>query len=364
MIKINRQRLIENFIALVKTNSTSGNEKDISNFLKSNLENLGGKVTFDSYGNLLSFFEGKGETIILNCHLDTVHPGENIRTIQKGDRLFSDGKTILGADAKAGLAIILEILNLRKEKKINCPPLQIILTKEEESGLIGARNLDFSLVKGKYGLVFDGDFGPDNITIYAPGYYFFECSVLGKAAHAGMEPEKGVSAILGAAKLINKIPFGRIDSETTQNIGIIQGGDGTNIISNKVIFKGEIRGRNKTKLLKQIKKLKFIIEKFLSENKNIKVKLNGQIIFDPYAFSLKNKFLKKIQLAYEPIGLKPKFLPSGGGTDANIFNNKGFNLFPIGFGAYNTHTTSEYLILSEMEKTLIFCINLLKIKRR
>ncbi|MEA3307714.1 MAG: M20/M25/M40 family metallo-hydrolase, partial [Elusimicrobiota bacterium] len=233
-MKINKKRMIKDFMKLVKIDSLSGREKNISLYLKKVLEKMGAKVSFDNAGkktkgntgNLIAKFKGtrKGKPFILSAHMDTVEPGENIKPILKSDRITSDGSTILGADCKSGIVIILEVIRVLQENKLPYPPIEVVFTVSEEVGLLGAKFLDYSKVKGKYGMIFDSERVLNQVTAYAPAANKIEIEVYGKAAHAGVAPESGISAIKVAANAISKMKLGRIDFETTANIGMINGG--------------------------------------------------------------------------------------------------------------------------------------------
>lgn len=138
---IKRDRLVQTFLELVQIDSPSGHEKEFALYCEKRLVNLGGKTQFDSYGNLIAYFEGEGEPLILNCHLDTVEPGRGIKPIIKGDRIVTDGTTVLGGDDKAGIAAVFETLESLKEDKTKHVPLEIVMTLGEEMGLQGAKNL-------------------------------------------------------------------------------------------------------------------------------------------------------------------------------------------------------------------------------
>jgi tripeptide aminopeptidase len=219
---IKRHRLINTFKQLVRLDSLSLHEAEIIRYLKKQLKGLAlnnyeaGRPKEGEVGSLIVEVPASGvkePRLLLNAHLDTVSPGENVRPLQKDGYLTSDGKTILGADDKAGVAVILEILRVLKEKKLPHPPLLVILTVAEEIGLVGARALPENLLDNR-----------------APSQCNLTVKVFGKAAHAGIHPEEGINAIKVASEAISKMKLGRIDAETTANIGLIKGGRATNII--------------------------------------------------------------------------------------------------------------------------------------
>ncbi len=253
---IDNTRLIQTFKSLVKIDSPSGDEGKYAEFLDARFEKAGCKVERDLYGNLIAKRGGSGVPIILSAHLDTVEPGRGIKPQFVNGILKSDGSTILGGDAKAGISIILEALDTLMQNDFDCRPLEIVLTKEEETSLGGAKNLNYSKIKAKEGIVFDGDEKVNQIYISSPTYYNLDATITGIGAHAGVEPEKGLSAIKIASQIIHSLPLGRIDPETTVNIGLIEGGSARNAVPETVKLYGEIRSRNKKTLAKTLKTTK------------------------------------------------------------------------------------------------------------
>ena len=217
------QRLIDQFIEMVKIPSESGNEKEMIEYLDKEFQKLGAQTTIDNYGNLIAKIDAKGcegkEPILLSCHADTVKPGLGINPVIENDVIKSDGTTILGADDKAGIAEMLEAL---RTAEIH-PPIEIAISRQEEIGLLGVKNMDYNLISAKQGFLLDND-TLDTIVIGGPSYFAIDVEVTGKAAHAGMEPEKGINAIFAASKAISQLNLGRLDHETTANVGVINGG--------------------------------------------------------------------------------------------------------------------------------------------
>ena len=240
---IDKDRLITTFCDIVQIDSPSGEEEEMAQDLTRRLTDLGFIISRDAHGNLLASEEGS-DPLMLSAHMDTVNPGRGIKPRVIGDEVHTDGTTILGGDCKAGVAAILEALESLKEDGSQRIPVQLVFTRGEEIGLVGAWNLDFSMVQAKQAVVFDGN-GPVNTVITAsPTYVGFDVHVTGRSAHAGVEPEKGLSAIRIAADIIGKLPQGRMDDETTINVGLITGGSVRNAVPEEAFFSGEFRSRN------------------------------------------------------------------------------------------------------------------------
>ena len=243
-----RQRLTETLIDLIKIDSPSGEEDAIDREVSARLSSLGLTVEHDSYNNIIARLEGVGQPLLLSAHLDTVEPGRGIQPQLDGDTLRSDGTTILGGDCKAGVAIVLEALACVAESGGPHRAVEVAFSRHEEGGLVGVRHMDFSLLTAKSGIVFDGEGPPNRITVSAPSQNVVTAEIVGRAAHAGLEPENGLSALLVTADILTRLPLGRIDAETTANIGWMESGLKRNIIPERAALDGEFRSRSNDKL--------------------------------------------------------------------------------------------------------------------
>jgi len=242
----NKQRLLDEFLELVQIDSETKDERQIANVLIKKMEALGFEVFEDDSaertghgaGNLIASMEGSvsGTTpIYFTCHMDTVVPGIGVKPELRDDGyVYSDGTTILGADDKAGIAALFEMIRTVKENNLPHGDIQFVITAGEESGLVGAKEMDATLIKAKYGYAIDSDGKVGGIVTAAPHQAKLWTTIHGKTAHAGVAPEKGVSAINIAAKSVAAMKLGRIDTETTANIGRFAGGRATNIVCDEV----------------------------------------------------------------------------------------------------------------------------------
>ena len=181
---IRRDRIVDTFCELARIDSPSGEEEAMAQHLIAKLEDLGFNVVRDDYGNVVAS-DGGDDPLILSAHMDTVEPGRGIQPSVDGERIVSDGTTILGGDCKAGVAAIIEALESIAEDGVPRNSVEVAFTREEEIGLVGARNLDFSLLSGKEAVVFDGEGPPSQITSSSPEYIGFDFEITGRAAHAG-----------------------------------------------------------------------------------------------------------------------------------------------------------------------------------
>jgi len=367
---INEKRLIESFMELVRMDSISREERNLADFLIEKLENLGLEVIVDqagekvgaNSGNLIAKLNGNikvATPIMFAAHMDTVVPGKNINPLREGEKIISTGETILGADDKAGIAAILEALHLIRENNILYGDIEILFTICEEIGLCGAKNLDISQLKAQIGFILDAGGQVGQIIISAPSQNSLDFTIRGKSAHAGANPEEGINAIQVAGVALSRMKLGRIDEETTANIGIISGGKATNIIPDEVILKGEVRSRNEGKLEKYTKELKKITEDTAQEFKaRAEVKINRE--YYCYNLSPDDLVVKIARKAAKDIGLQSLLRPSGGGSDANVFNKKGLPSVDLAMGMEKVHTMEEYILIKELKNATEYILSIIK----
>jgi len=366
---INEKRLIESFMELVRIDSVSGEEKEVADFLVKKLKDLGLEVRVDqagekvksNSGNIIARLRGnikKATPIMFSAHMDTVVPGKNIKPICEGDKILSSGKTILGADDKAAIAALLEALHILKENNIPCGDIEIVFSICEEIGLLGAKNLDISSLNAQMGFVLDSGGQVGEIISAAPSQNSLKIIFHGKSAHAGSNPEEGINAIQIAGFALSRMKLGRIDEETTANIGVISGGKATNIIPDEVTLEGEVRSRNEEKLEKYTKKLKQIAEDTAQEFKaKAEVKINKE--YYCYNLSTDDQVIKIAMKAAKDMGLQPELHPSGGGSDANVFNKKGFPSVDLAIGMEKVHTVDEYILVKNLKKTAEYVLSII-----
>ena len=247
---------------LIRIDSISKKEKEVAVKLQSEMEEIGAECSYDdagskvdgNTGNLIVKIKANKEDIppfFLSSHMDTVAPGEGIKPSIENGIMKSDGTTILGSDDKSGIAVIVEVLRTIKEHNILHGDIEVVFTICEEIGLLGAKYFDTSILKSKYGMVLDSS-TPKRLVLKCPSSDILNVEIHGLEAHAGLCPENGISAIQIASEAIGNMELGRIDHETTANIGSISGGIATNIIPNLVKIKGEVRSHDNHKLDKQV----------------------------------------------------------------------------------------------------------------
>ncbi|MGD9731343.1 MAG: M20/M25/M40 family metallo-hydrolase [Desulfamplus sp.] len=389
---INSNRIKERFTMLAQIDSISKEEAQIASKLKEILTEMGAEVTMDNAaakvngncGNLVAKFKGNSpvSSIMLSGHMDTVEPGRGVKVIFTDGVFTSDGTTILGSDDKSAIAIILEVMDVVRENNLPCPPVEVVLTVCEEIGLWGAKHFDLGMLESKIGYILDST-DTEGIVTQAPAANRFVIKVYGKDAHAGAHPENGINAISVASKAIAKLELGRIDHETTCNIGKIQGGKATNIVPDLVTIHGEARSHDEKKLKRVTEN---IINTFYSVAQSYKADIFSQK--GSYSKSADDKSsindLPKVELELEQdfpstdipddhvvvrlarkaaknLGKEMESKRIGGGADANIFFGKGLVTGVLGTGMTDVHTVRESVKLEDMENTTRLLIEILRI---
>ena len=358
---INRERLTKTFCDLVSIDSPSGEEEKVRDFIENKLLEMGFQINIDRYVNLIANTEkSTKENIILSAHMDTVEPGRGIIPVVDKDTIYSKEDTILGGDCKAGLTGILEALDSLKENNHELKNLTLIFTREEEVALQGARHLDFSNINGKKAIIFDGEGPPSVITSSSPTYVGFDIEIIGRAAHAGVEPEKGISAIKIATNLINKLPQGRLDEETTFNIGRIEGGTVRNAVPSNLYIEGEFRTSSIETMDNLNQSLKTAVEDTMNEIEESQINLKSEIQFEKFTIEKDNSALKVVLNSLDKLGLTPTLKGSGGGTDGNIFMKNDIVSVVIGMGVKGMHTINENVSIPDLIDCANLCENIIQ----
>lgn len=373
---INSERLAETFQALVAIDSISREEGRLCRWLAQRLESLGFQTVVDDAGssvngdtgNLIARWPGnrQSEPLLLSAHMDTVEPGRGVR-VQFNEGVFSSaGNTILGADDKSAIAVILEAIACIQERNLPCGPLELVITICEEVGLLGAKHLDYSKISARMGYALDTR-NPEAIVTRAPSANHFEFRIHGKAAHAGAAPEKGINAIALAGKAIAQLTLGRIDAETTCNIGIIEGGLATNIVPDLVTVKGEARSHDEAKLAKVTADIVSAFEKVVvcgeGQNGELVPRLETKVHndFKRLHIDSRHAVVDLARRAARGLGMRMDPASSGGGSDANVFSEHGITTAVLGTGMENVHTVEERISLRDMVRSARLIVEILRL---
>ncbi len=341
--------LSETFLALVRIASESGEEHELLDHLRELFDrSLGASCGFDSFGNLIARIPAKnsscGVPLFFGCHADTVRPGKNVVPVIREGVVRSNGDTILGADDKAGIAELAEAIRTAQRH----PPLEIVISREEELGLVGAKHVDASQLKSKKGFVIDAG-SLATVVVGGPSYIEVDVEVTGKAAHAGMAPEMGVSAVKAACCAVAILKDGRIDGESTINVGMISGGEVRNGVPAKARISAECRSLSDDKCWQNAELMKEVFQAAARvQGASAEVKLE-----QAYRAMQVAEDAEVVRLAFRAIqaeALEATATATTGGTDASIYNDKGIQTVVIGYGGQGEHSSQESIALSDLEK--------------
>ncbi|WP_417914707.1 M20/M25/M40 family metallo-hydrolase [Candidatus Electronema sp. JM] len=368
ILPVNRERLARTFIRLCETDSPSGEEGRMAALVTELLCSCGAPPPFEDdsaaqtgsqCGNLMFRFDGDParEPLFFCCHLDTVEPGRGIKVIRQGDRFTSSGDTILGSDDKSAIAALIEAWQVLQEHGLPHAPLEFIFTTSEEIGLLGAKALDPAQVRAKMGYALDSS-GFGRVLIGAPASNRLSIRVKGAAAHAGLHPEKGISAVMLAAKALAAAPSGRIDHETTVNFGTIHGGTATNIVPEDVLIEGEVRSHSMVKLERLTREIEAAFRSVISGWQDMSGQAQGRpeldfqavLDFPAMKLGMEDAVIRRIADAAASISMELRYEIAGGGSDANIFNGCGLPTAIVATGMTNVHSTAEEVSLEDMSQ--------------
>ena len=376
---IQKDRVIPEFLELVQISSLSKKEGAIARRLCRTLESMGAQVEVDDAGqkvggetgNVIARFAGTAPgapPLLLSAHMDTVVPGENVKPIINGDVVRTDGSTVLGGDDKSGIVAILEAVLVLRERQIPYGDLELVFTICEEMGLLGAKHLDVSRLSSRMGLVLDSD-GVDELVTRAPAANRMVVTIHGLEAHAGVCPENGISAIKVAGEAIAAMKLGRIDVETTANLGIIQGGMANNIVPKLVVVRGEARSRNLDTLRAQTKHMSDCFReaarrhRVTLDGKEIVARVEEQIERDYDLMDLPDdcRIVQLVTEAAKSLGRPFATRPTGGGCDANVLNGKGLQVANLGCGMREIHTVNEWLDVKDLVRTAELVLEIIRL---
>jgi len=376
---INQERIKNLLLELVQIDSVSREEREVAERIKQYCEEMGAEVFIDgageavggNTGNVIARFPGTipgADPIMMSAHMDTVVPGKGVKPVVEGDIIRTDGTTVLGGDDKSGVSVILEVIRCLQEQSIPHAPIDAVFSICEEVGLLGAKHLDMSKVRARYGIVFDSD-DPGFLFTRGPSANHFEFKIHGLESHAGVAPDQGISAIRIAAEAITAMKLGRIDEETTANIGVIRGGEATNIITNLVTLRGEARSLDDEKLEAHTRHIIECLEQAAAKHEvtvdgvTTRGRVESHVTREYYAMDVPDdsRVVRLVRQAASKMGLEVKTLASGGGCDANIFNKRGIECANLGTGMRAIHTVKEWLDVKDMYASAVMTLEIMRL---
>jgi len=366
---MNRERLRDEFLELVRISSVSRREGNVAKRLTTILEGMGATVEVDDAGdkigsdtgNLVARFPGTAPDVapfLLCGHMDTVPPADHVRPVVDGDVIRTDGTTVLGGDDKSGIVAILEAVRLLRERRIPHGPVDVLFTICEELGLIGAKHFDVGRLRARTGLVLDCD-GVHELITRAPAANRMQFTVHGLEAHAGLAPEQGISAVQVAAEAIAAMRLGRVDVATTANVGRIEGGLASNIIPNRVVLRAETRSLTLEALEAQTRHMLECFERAASRRSvtvagkttTARVEARVERDYEPLSVPDNTRIVRLVRGAAERLRKPFKTRSTGAASDANVFSGRGVEVANLGCGMRQIHTVNEWVDVNDMVAT-------------
>lgn len=356
------EKILSDFIELVKADAISFDERKVADILKAKLKELGCSDIYEdetgakiggNTGNIFARFKGElPGSIMFSAHMDRMPKGFGIEPVISDGIISSQGDTILAADDLGGVAAILDgVRKLKLSQKPHCT-VEMLFTVCEEKGLLGSLHFDYSDIKSSIAYALDSPGHIGRILIASPYSAKLSCEVFGKAAHAGSEPEKGKSAAMGAAKILATLNEGRLDSESTSNFPILQAGasGATNAVCDYALIKGEARSISKQKLMDYITYFENHCKQ-VAEGFGVRAELHSDLGSPGFSVSKDGASVRLISAVFEKMGVTPNPEASGGGMDANRYNYNGLESVGLATGYFDNHTTNEHVFLTSFLRT-------------
>lgn len=357
---INKDRLVNEFCKLVAVDSVSFKEREMADILSGYLRKLGFSVLEDkageyykgNAGNIYGFLQGEleGDPILLSAHMDTVEPGFGKKAVVHEDgRITSEGNTVLGADDLSGVVAILEAIRSIREQSIKHRSIEVLFPIAEEVYIRGSEVFDYSITKAKEAYVLDLSGPIGTAALKAPTLVSFTAKFKGKAAHAGFAPETGIHAISMAAEAITSIKQGRINAETTVNIGTIQGGLAKNIVPEHCLINGEVRCLDHAGALKHMEEIKGAINRAVQKyNGSVEIETSFGCI--AYGIDKSHPVVKRYEKACEELQIPVNYVETFGGSDNNNFVKNGITGIVLACGMNEVHSANEYSHVEDLVK--------------
>lgn len=366
--RVDPDAVLRTFLEMVRIDSPSGEEDAMREYLAGRMTALGLPHRTDEGGNLIVEVPAHAcnheRILVLSGHMDVVPPCLQVRPIVEkvdGDWIIhSDNTTVLGADDKSGLAPIVEAVARSLRDQSPRPRLRLIFTTREETMLGGAKALSDESLDAHFAITLDHTGRQGVIITEAPSYIEFEATCIGKSVHAGIMPEEGVNAIVFASRVIERLHPGRIDNDTTCNIGFLTGGKATNIVPDRAVIRGELRGHHPETLrreLAHIEETLALVSRFMP---GTTYEWRHEQSFERYKIDGEHAGVRNVMQAARKTGLTPQTIRTNGGSDNNVFVQRGLPGVVLSACFIEPHSLKERVKLSEMVQSTAFLLNLLE----
>lgn len=356
------------FLDLAKRSSPSKNEREVADYIKDYLseypsltviEDDSGVKIGGNTGNLIVTLPGSGPHVLFDAHMDTVAPCERIQPLIQEGMIVSDGSSILGADDKSGIALMLALIDHLMRSDAH-PPVTFLFTICEEESLQGAKSIDQHYLKSvDYAFVLDGEGPIGTVVVKTPYGCKGTLKVIGKEAHAGACPEEGINALAVAAEAITALPIGRIDEETTCNIGTVQGGSATNVVMGEVTMQFEARSF-RPEALEQVRKR--VEETFMASCLKYGATFKERLRLGTPGYHVdgKKKILNCFRKACEARKITYKETACGGGSNANVYRQRGLEAVTLSTNMQHIHSVKETISIADLKEMLTLLKQLLQ----
>jgi len=369
-MNVDEKKLLDLFMRLIRVDSTSLHERAMADFLIAMCNDWNINVIEDdaaakvggNSGNLIIRLPSDSTgapPLALLAHMDTVRSTAQVKPIIEQGVIRSDGSTILGADNRAGVAVILYVMQEILERKLKHRSLEIVFTVAEELGMLGALALDYRQLAAREGYVFDCSAKPGSYVSESPTANDFQVTCKGRPAHSAVAPEKGINAVSMALEVMNAFPVGRLNQNTVANMGTIHGGTADNVVPDQVKITGEFRSF----LPAEIDRLKMILNNACQAASK---KIGGacdvefKLSFEGYRFNSSVPVILRLHAAMERLNLVPHAMIYSGGSDVNVVNANGIQAVNVGIGASNPHSNDEQIAISDMVKGAALLLHLIE----
>lgn len=352
------QRALTTFLDLLRIDSPSGHESAVAAYAAAALRDAGCAVRFDDTaaatgadtGNVIAVLPATapGKRIALTAHMDCVDPCAGVEPTVVDGVLFSAGETVLGGDDKSGIAGAIEAVRRIAESDAPHGEVRVILTVSEEVGLRGAVALDPAVCDVDLCMVLDGDGDVGGIVTAAAWHRTFSATFTGVAAHAGVEPEKGVSAVQMAARAVARMELGRIDAQSTANVGTISGGRADNIVPPSCEVTGECRSLDPTRVEELRARMDALMREAAEElGGSVDIAWHG---YEGFRLAEDSPQVRLLVAACGDAGIPARLEASGGGSDGNVFSGHGIPTVVLASGMTKVHSVSECYRIDDLER--------------
>jgi tripeptide aminopeptidase len=353
--------LVDLFLDAVRVDAVSLHERAMADFIRSRLAGLpvriieddAGPVYHSDSGNLICIpasFTPERPAVALLAHMDTPRSTASVKPIVTADRISSDGTTALGVDNRAGSMALLQALREHAERGAQGNFI-VVFTIGEELGMYGSKHVDLRPYNVRSCFVFDCSKRPGTFIRSAVGSSLYTATFIGKSSHAGVAPEKGINAIHLAAHAMSAVKIGRHSPTMTSNIGMISGGEATNVVPDRCKIDGEVREFDQHRIDEHLTLLQSTFERVVKEHGG-SVEFASQVDFPPFVLDPSSDAFRTTQSVLGSLGFTPNPIEYLGGSDANMLNAKGIPSINLGIGAQNPHGNDEFILLEDLRMTL------------